>query len=88
MLIVQADTFNRSRIRTVVIAAITSNLELARASGNFLLPARVSGLPHDSVVNVSQLLTIDRVFLTEHIGALPAKLQKFLDIGLRLVLDL
>ena len=73
VLVVQADAFNRSRIQTVIVAAITSKLGLAEAPGNVLLPARSSGLPRDSVVNVSQLLTLDRGFLTERAGALPPK---------------
>src|ERR1035441_384507 len=56
VLVVQADSFNRSRIQTAIVAVITSNVELADAPGNVLLPARLVGLPRDSVVNVSQLL--------------------------------
>jgi mRNA interferase MazF len=88
VLVVQADSFNRSRIQTVIVAVITSNLELAVAPGNVLLPARSSGLPRDSVVNVSQVLTVDRNFLTEHAGTLPARLQGSVDAGLRSVLQL
>ena len=86
VLVVQGDSFNHSRIQTVVVAAITSNLKLAGAPGNVMLPARSSGLPRDSVVNVSQILTLDRGFLTEHAGTLPARLQGAVDAGLRLVL--
>jgi mRNA-degrading endonuclease toxin of MazEF toxin-antitoxin module len=64
VLVVQADSFNRSRIQTVIIAVITSNTELADAPGNVLLPANSTGLPRDSVVNISQVLTLDRGFLT------------------------
>lgn len=88
VLVIQADAFNRSRIRTVIVAAITSNLELADAPGNVLLPARSSGLIRDSVVNVSQVLTLDRSFLAEHAGMLPAHLQGFVNSGLRRVLEL
>jgi mRNA interferase MazF len=88
VLVIQADSFNRSRIQTVMVAAITSNLELADAPGNVVLPARSSGLPRDSVVNVSQVLTLDRSFLTEHAGTLPARLQGSVDAGLRLALQL
>src|SRR5215472_7446219 len=70
VVVVQADSFNRSRIQTVIVAVITSNVELAQAPGNVLLPARSAGLPRDSVVNVSQLLTLDRSFLTEPAGTL------------------
>ena len=72
---VQANSFNRSRIQTVIVAAINSNLDLAAAPGNVLLPARSSGLPRDSVVNVSQVLTVNRDYLTEHAGTLPTRLQ-------------
>ncbi len=88
VLVVQADSFNRSRIQTVIVAVITSNLDLADVPGNVLLPARSAGLPRDSVANVSQLLTLDRRFLTEHAGTLPPRLQGFVDEGLRLVLQL
>ena len=88
VLIVQADAFNRSRIQTVVVAVITSNLELAGAPGNVLVPAKSSGLPRDSVVNVSQVLTLGREFLTERAGALPARLQGSVNAGLRLALEL
>jgi mRNA interferase MazF len=86
VLVVQADPFNRSRIQTVIVAIITGNLDLAGAPGNVLIPARSSGLPRDSVVNVSQLLTLDRSFLAEHAGTLLARLQAAVDVGLRLVL--
>ena len=88
VLVVQADSFNRSRIQTAIVAAITSELELGGAPGNVLLPARSTGLPRDSVVNVSQLLTLDRSFLTERAGTLPPRLQGSVDEGLRLVLQL
>ena len=88
VLVIQADSFNRSRIQTVIVAVITGNLDLAEAPGNVVLPARSSGLPRDSVVNVSQVLTLDRDYLTEHAGTLPARLQGSVDAGLRTVLQL
>lgn len=88
VLIIQADSFNRSRIQTAIVAAITTNLELAAAPGNVLLPARSAGLSRESVVNVSQLLTLDRGFLTERAGILPPRLQRSVDDGLRNVLQL
>ena len=88
VLVIQADSFNRSRIQTAIVAAITGNLELADAPGNVLAPARWPGLPRDSVVNVSQLLTLDRSFLTELAGTLPLRLQGSVDEGLRTVLEL
>jgi mRNA interferase MazF len=88
VLVIQANSFNRSRIQTTIVAAITTNVELVEAPGNVLLPARSAGLPRDSVVNVSQLLTLDRRFLTEHAGTLPPRLQRSVDEGLRTVLQL
>jgi mRNA interferase MazF len=86
--VIQADSFNASRIQTVIVASITTNLQLADAPGNVLLPARSSGLSRDSVVNVSQLLTLDRSFLTEQAGSLPPRLERLVDEGLRIVLQL
>jgi mRNA interferase MazF len=71
VLVVQCDAFNRSRIRTVVCLALTSNLRWADAPGNVLLEADVTGLPKDSVVNVSQFVTLERDWLGERAGALP-----------------
>jgi mRNA interferase MazF len=88
VLIIQADSFNRSGIQTVIVAVLTGNLRLAEAPGNVLVPARLSGLPRDSVVNVSQLLTLDRSFLTEHLSKLPGGLRAEVEAGLRLVLEL
>ena len=85
---VQSDEFNKSRIHTVVVATVTSNMRLAQAPGNFALSRKESRLPKRSVVNVSQLITLDRTYLTERISKLPqAKLME-LEQGLRLVLSL
>jgi mRNA interferase MazF len=86
--VVSADRFNRSRIATVIVAAVTSNTRLADAPGNVALPAGSSGLPKDSVVNVSQLLAVDRGLLDRRIGMLPSAQLAVLDRGLRLVLGL
>ncbi len=88
VLVIQADSFNRSRIQTAIVASISSNVGLAGAPGNLLLPARSAGLLRDSVVNVSQLLTVDRSFLMEHAGTLSPRFQRFVDEGLRMVLQL
>jgi mRNA interferase MazF len=88
VLVIQADSFNRSRIQTAIVAMITTNLELADVPGNVLVPARSTGLSRDSVVNISQLLTLDRSFLTELAGTLPSRLQGSVDEGLRTVLQL
>ncbi len=87
-LIVQSDHFNRSRIQTVVAVAITSNLRLANAPGNVLLARRVTGLPRDSVANVSQIVTLDERFLSERAGRIPDTLLRRVEQGLRLVLGL
>ena len=70
------------------MAAITSNLRLAAAPGNVELDCAASGLPRDSVVNVSQILTLDREFLDELVGEIPADLMRLVDRGLALALDL
>lgn len=88
VLIVQSDLFNRSGIGTLIVAIITGNLGLAEAPGNVLLSAAETGLKRDSVVNVSQVLTLDRSYLTDHIGELPRRLMTHVDSGLRLVLAL
>lgn len=88
VVIVQADSFNQSRIRTVVTVALMSNLGLAEAPGNVLLSSRQTGLPKDCVANVSQVATLDRMFLTERIGAVPGSFLQRIENGLRLVLDL
>ena len=88
LLIVSANSFNDSRISTVVAAVITSNLRLADAPGNVRLPAKGIGLAKASAVNVSQIITVDKTFLTERIGRLNPRLLAEVDDGLRLVLSI
>jgi len=88
LLIVSADGFNRSSIKTVIGAIITSNLRLADVPGNVRLPVRGTGLERPSVVNVSQIITVDRSFLTERIGKLNSPHLTEVENGLRLVLSL
>lgn len=88
VLIIQSDAFNRSQIRTVICAAITSNLRLADAPGNVRLSKRATGLPKPSVVNVSQLISLDRRCLTQLIKVIDAQIMREVDEGLRLVLAL
>jgi mRNA interferase MazF len=88
ILVVQADSFNESLIQTTLSVILTTNLRLAHAPGNVLLRSHQTGLPKDSVANVSQVATIDRRFLTERVGRLPSSLLQKIDEGLRLVLDL
>lgn len=88
IVVIQSNPFNDSRIATVVIAAVTSNLALAEAPGNVRLAKADSGLAKPSVVNVSQVLTVDRHYLTQRIRSLPAQAINKIDDGLRLVLAL
>jgi mRNA interferase MazF len=88
VLIIQSNPFNRSPIGTVIIAAITTNLALASAPGNIRLSRRQSKLSRESVVNVSQLLTLDRRFLSDRVAKLPDTVIREVDAGLRLVLAL
>jgi mRNA interferase MazF len=86
MLIVQSNGFNRSRIATTIAVVITSNLRLAEAPGNVFIPAEDSGLPKDSVVNVSQVVTLDKTTLTERVGTLAPRYNRAVKDGLKLVL--
>ena len=88
VLVIQSDEFNRSRIATAIVVIITSNLKLVRAPGNVLLPQKATGLSKDSVANISQVLTVDKRFLTEKISDLPVYLLEQVEVGLRLVMDL
>ena len=88
VVVLQSNDFNESRIQTVIVAAITSNLKLAEAPGNFAVGRRVTGLPRKSAVNVSQLLTITKSLLTSRMGRLDGVSMRRLDDGLRLVLAL
>ena len=88
VLVLQSDDFNASRIQSVVVAVITSNASLAEAPGNILCRKRQTRLSRDSVVNVSQLYTIDKRFLTERVCTLSSSLLQEVETGLRLVLSL
>lgn len=88
VVIIQSDRFNRSQIGTVIAAAVTRNLRLRVAPGNVYLPRRTGGLDHESVVNVSQLVTLDRRRLSRLMGQLPPAKLSELEDGLRLALAL
>jgi len=88
LLIVQSDAFNCSRINTTVAVVLSSNKRLADAPGNVMLPAEDAGLPRDSVANVSQIVTVDKRFLTERVSRLPAAKLRRVEDGLHLVLAL
>jgi mRNA interferase MazF len=88
VLILQQDDFNRSHIATVIAVVLTSNLRLQAAPGNVLLRQRDSGLPKDSVANVSQLVTLDKSTLTDRVASVPTTKLKQIENGVRLVLGL
>lgn len=88
VVIVQFDAFNKSQLQTIIAAVITSNMRLAEAPGNVTLLRKQSRLPKDSVINVSQLITLDKRYLTERAGKLPARQLAALEDGLRLALAL
>lgn len=88
VLIIQRDEVNRSRLPTVVVCVLTSNLALARAPGNTMLPKRQTGLPKDSVANASQLLTLNHAELETMAGVVHPQLMERIDAGLRWFLKL
>jgi mRNA interferase MazF len=88
ILIIQSDEFNRSRIRTVIAAVLTTNLRLAEAPGNVLVRVNETHLPQDSVVNVSQVITVDKSFLIERVSQVSDRVMLLVENGLRLVLEL
>ena len=88
ILIVQADAFNRSRLRTVLGVILTSNVRLVDMPGNVLLPARSTGLPKDSVANVTQIVTLDEDYLSRRVGQVSPSLMTRVDASLKRVLAL
>lgn len=88
VLIIQADSYNESRLATVLVAVITSNTALAAMPGNVFLPSAATGLPRDSVVNVTAVVTLNKSDLNGQVGHLPDSLLHEVDRGLRRVLDL
>ncbi|MCX7783870.1 MAG: type II toxin-antitoxin system PemK/MazF family toxin [Meiothermus sp.] len=87
-LVVQSDLYTRSALRTVVVVLLTSNLALAAAPGNVFVQAGSSGLQRDSVVNVTQILTLDKRFFIERIGAVDAQTLELVESGIKRVLAL
>ncbi len=86
VIVVQGDSFNRSALRTVVTVPLTSNLRWAAAPGNVQLSARATGLPRDSVANVSQLVALDRSILIERVGRLSSSKFELVLAGIDMVL--
>lgn len=88
VLVIQSDPYNASRVATVLVAVITSNTAMAAMPGNVFLPAAVTGLPRDSVLNVTALVTLNKADLTDCVGPLGQSLMVQVDRGLRRVLGL
>ncbi len=88
VLVIQADPYNLSRLATVLVAVITSNTALATMPGNTFLPSAATGLPRDSVVNVTALVTLNKTDLSDPIGTTPPSLMHDVDRGLRRILNL
>lgn len=88
VLVIQANPFNASALNTTIAAVITSNTALATMPGNVFLPAVASGLPKDSVVNVTALVTLDQADLEPAVGHLPTSLMSKVNQGLQTVLAL
>jgi len=86
IVVIQSDALNRSRIQTVVCVPLTSNLAWAKAPGNLHLVPRHTGLPKDSVANVSQIVTLDKNLLTERTGKLPRAQLDLVLSGIDIVL--
>ena len=86
VVVIQGDALNRSRIATVICVPLTSNLRWSNAPGNVVLPARLTGLPQESVANVSQLVTLDRDLLTECVGKLPRAKLDLIPTGIDVIL--
>jgi mRNA interferase MazF len=86
VVVVQGDAFNRSTLRTVVAVSLTGNLAWGNAPGNVRLTSRATGLPRDSIANVSQIVTLDEANLTERIGSLPAAKLELVLAGIDLLL--
>ena len=87
VIVVQGDPFNRSKIATVLCVPLTSNLKWVDAPGNVLLEARLTGLPKDSIANVSQVVALDKSLLTERVGKLSRAKTDLVLAGIDVVLD-
>lgn len=85
---IQDDSFNKSNIQTVIVASITTNLNLADAPGNTYLEHEESGLPKNGVINVSQISTVDKKRLLSKVGNLPPRTIHEIDVGLKMVLNI
>ena len=87
IIVIQANSFNKTNLSTVIVAIVTSNLDLGDMPGNVRLTTGTTGLDNDSVVNITQLLTVDRADLVEYVGSVSDRKMDQIDRGLRLVLS-
>ena len=88
VLVIQTNRFNETAIKTVVAVVITPNLRLAAAPGSVCCPSKNSGLPRESVVNVSQVVTVDKALFGQRVGVMPTHVMSRVENGLRMVLGL
>ena len=88
VLVLQSDSFNRSKIGMIVVAALSTNLDLARAPGNVAVSPQETGLDRESVINVTQILSADKRLFSERIGRVSDRVMHRVEEGIRLVLDL
>ena len=88
VIVVQSNPFNESSIRTVIVVILTTNQNLSKAPGNFVLKSQATNLPKDSVVNVSQIFTIDKSQLRDRVGQLKSSEIKKMEEGIKLVLGI
>lgn len=88
IIVIQANSFNKTNLSTVIVAIVTSNMDLGDMPGNVRLTTGTTGLDNDSVVNITQLLTVDRADLVEYVGSVSDRKMDQIDRGLRLVLSL
>ena len=88
VLVIQSDAFNMSRLHTVLAVLLTANMRLAEKPGNVILSRQTTGLPKDSVANMTEIATVDEGFLDRQVGQIPPRFMAQVDNGLRLVLDL
>ena len=88
VIIIQSDIFNKANLNTSIVALVTTNLELEKMRGNVLLKKHQSGLPKDSIVNVTQVFTLDKSLLLEFVSALSERKIEQIDKGLSLVISL
>ncbi|MBN2352384.1 MAG: type II toxin-antitoxin system PemK/MazF family toxin [Spirochaetales bacterium] len=88
VLVVQADAFNHSKIGTVLCAIITSNVRLADAPGNIFISSKDSGLPKDSVINISQIVTLNKEDLTDFVKKVRTVVMRDVENGIRIIFDI